>query len=899
MEIMTNLEEDQVTCIEWAFEKEVTALLRAGTLVLWFKALVSVLNTILALVAAVGCLTTLFILCSIREQSRRTASLVGSLVVSDLFTVTFLLVFDLPHLWNDHFNWLLGAATCRVAAFLQAAAILANSAALVAISVDRHLAIVYAHRQFGSEWRSNHIIMFLIFLLLFSFGVSSPYLAFYELDGPYLGYSLLNNDTLDYITCPDYFCLSVSPYLQPFQIALVCVIFLPLLVIFCVCYLGLIQFLRHKPIVGTTERRQRAKKRKVLVTLSCVTVTFLVCRLPSWVLLLVPQPHNQFHTSRRLALSYTHFSLHSLTLLAPALNPFLYALFQQSYRHHLLGCCTCVCCCSSSAEPVAQKEVLPATTTNTITTQPSNATLSSGSHTLWHISSPTRRNFNSSPSTQYYQSLAALLPPLLSYPSSNSPKLIRSSRIDEGGVLPFVPCTIMPYHTSSSISACFTHKLATHSSFHIHFMGDSKIRELFYAFLERIDEKLHFSIKLGNEMVPFLGLDDNHPKLKKDMEATSSAAQGLRVGFSFRGFYQLNPNIMRESPEVKQLERWASGEDTPPHLLIIGYTSWLLQWVITMPFMDLLSLLMEVHHMVVPLLYKISQRTHVMVVPQHRTRNYDKSRKFILHQSNLLDINFDLSEMAFRHYLDRWSRGEGDASPPPRRQVSPPPVFMSRISGMDSTTPSDARTHHNTTWDLVVDEDLNQHVTENEEMGQYVAAEGMVQYVAKGEEVVQHVVGEKVVQQVTEGVEVVKHVTEGMEVVQHVTEGEEVVKHVTEGEEVVKHVTEGEEVVKHVTESEEVVQHVAADGVDQLTMRESEVGVWWWDTSLPLGLASIAECQQLYHLGLTSYPLYKNKFLKCTDRHHAGTVTLGDQVTMLLNFLCNSVFSVPKNACCH
>lgn len=144
-------------------------------------------------------------------------------------------------------------------------------------------------------------------------GVSSPYIAFYQLDGPYLGYSLLNNHTLHYFTCPDYFCLSVSPYLQPFQvsvnhtihyaftqlfsksiyhslstlnsqsirpisrchttnrfinhsvfqIALVCVIFLPLLVTFCVCYFSLIHFLRHKPIVGTAETRQRARKRKV------------------------------------------------------------------------------------------------------------------------------------------------------------------------------------------------------------------------------------------------------------------------------------------------------------------------------------------------------------------------------------------------------------------------------------------------------------------------------------------------------------------------------------------------------------------------------------------------------------------------------------------------------------
>ncbi|KAK3865463.1 hypothetical protein Pcinc_028924 [Petrolisthes cinctipes] len=480
----------------------------------------------------------------------------------------------------------------------------------------------------------------------------------------------------------------------------------------------------------------------------------------------------------------------------------------------------------------------------------------------------------------YYRSLAALLPPLLSYPSSDSPRLVRSSRIDEGGVLPFVPCTIMPYHTTSSISDCFTHKLATHSSFHIHFMGDSKIRELFYVFLERIDGKFHFNVKLGNDTMQFLGLDEKRPKLKEDMEATSSAAQGLRVGFSFRSFYGISPQEVKESPEVKQLERWASGEDTPPHLLVIGYTSWLIEWVKSLPLTDVLSFLMEVHQVVVPLLYKISQRTHVLVVPQHRTRNHLDTPLNKGHQNYQTESNFDWSEMAFRHYLDRWSMGEGEASPLPRRQASATPVFMSRTSGMDLVAPIDALTHHNTTWALIGDKYLKQHVTKDEEM---------VQHVTEGEEMVQHMAAEGMVQ----------HVKEGEEVVQHVTEGEEVVQHVTEGEEVVQHVTEGEEVVQHVTEGEEVVQHVAANGVDQLSVRESGVGVWWWDTSLPLGLASIAECQQLYNLGLTLHPLYINKFLKCRDRHHAGTATLGDQVTMLLNLLCNSVLSVPKNACCH
>ncbi|KAK3865465.1 hypothetical protein Pcinc_028926 [Petrolisthes cinctipes] len=457
----------------------------------------------------------------------------------------------------------------------------------------------------------------------------------------------------------------------------------------------------------------------------------------------------------------------------------------------------------------------------------------------------------------------------MSYPSSDSPRLVRSSRIDEGGVLPFVPCTIMPYHTSSSISDCFTHKLATHSSFHIHFMGDSKIRELFYVFLERIDGKFHINVKLGNDTVQFLGLDEKRPKLKEDMEATSSAAQGLRVGFSFRRFSEGTSRKLRESQEVKQLARWASGEDPPPHLLVIGYAMWMAIMKRFVPFPVALSFLMEVHQVVVPLLHKISQRTHVLVVPQHRTRSYVVQKK-VIDVHVYLDTFFDWSEMAFRHYLDRWSRGEGEASPLPRRQASATPVFMSRTSGMDLVAPIDALTHHNTTWALIEDEYLKQHVTKDEEMVQHMAAEGMVQ-----------------------------HVTEGEEVVQHVTEGEEVVQHVTEGEEVMQHVIECEEVVQHVTEGEEVVQHVAANGVDQLSVRESGVGVWWWDTSLPLGLASIAKCQQLYNLGLTLHPLYINKFLMCTDLHHAGTATLGDQVTMLLNLLCNSVISVPKNACCH
>lgn len=77
---------------------------------------------------------------------------------------------------------------------------------------------------------------------------------------------------------------------------------------------------------------------QVLVILACVMVTFLVFRHPSWVLLLLPQPSDTAEFDCRLLFSCTHFSLHTLALCAPALNPFLYTLVHQTYRHPLSRC---------------------------------------------------------------------------------------------------------------------------------------------------------------------------------------------------------------------------------------------------------------------------------------------------------------------------------------------------------------------------------------------------------------------------------------------------------------------------------------------------------------------------------------------------------------------------------
>ncbi|KAK3865472.1 hypothetical protein Pcinc_028933 [Petrolisthes cinctipes] len=165
----------------------------------------------------------------------------------------------------------------------------------------------------------------------------------------------------------------------------------------------------------------------------------------------------------------------------------------------------------------------------------------------------------------------------------------------------------MPYHTSSSISDCFTHKLATHSSFSILFMGDSKLRVLYYSFLQRTDNIFHYIMKVENNTgTETLAHHRNrYVSLHKDIDATTEVLPELRVMFWFRIFVQTIVSEMELLPEIQQLRRWANGLDQPPDLLVIGYTAWMMKLVTVYHQYDVLTYLIEMHELVVPLLEKV------------------------------------------------------------------------------------------------------------------------------------------------------------------------------------------------------------------------------------------------------------------------------------------------------
>ncbi|XP_050690756.1 uncharacterized protein LOC126982608 [Eriocheir sinensis] len=147
-----------------------------------------------------------------------------------------------------------------------------------------------------------------------------------------------------------------------------------------------------------------------------------------------------------------------------------------------------------------------------------------------------KRNSPSGAYTADYLPLAALLPSVLARQaggegSAPTVTATTTTRIGAaGGLLPYVPCLIATYADPASATACFRERLRKDDSLWIFFMGDSKIRFLFYEFLARTNDELHYSVKFPNGS-SFTLQQSKVASLYIDREASSVELPGLRVYF--------------------------------------------------------------------------------------------------------------------------------------------------------------------------------------------------------------------------------------------------------------------------------------------------------------------------------------------------------------------------------
>ncbi|XP_050688659.1 uncharacterized protein LOC126981520 [Eriocheir sinensis] len=75
-------------------------------------------------------------------------------------------------------------------------------------------------------------------------------------------------------------------------------------------------------------------------------------------------------------------------------------------------------------------------------------------------------------------------------------------------------------------------------------------------------------------------------------------------------------------------------------------------------------------------------------------------------------------------------------------------------------------------------------------------------------------------------------------------------------------------------------------------------GVWLWDSTLPLNMANVRECETLMDANLTHHSLYTGRWWQCVDAHHASFETNTSEMTMLWNLLCNPYMNTGRPFCC-
>ncbi|CAL4131223.1 unnamed protein product, partial [Meganyctiphanes norvegica] len=300
------------------------------------------------------------------------------------------------------------------------------------------------------------------------------------------------------------------------------------------------------------------------------------------------------------------------------------------------------------------------------------------------------------PDTTDYKKLSSWLPSLLKTKNENgSVALSKRTRVEQNdGYLPHVPCQQVLYTPSTAFS-CVRDRLKTKQHFRLTFMGDSKIRNLFQGFLATTIN-FDYEIYQNNSTMT---LEDmlkslRYPKTRWiDRKASSKLLQGFSVFYKYEPFNEDTPEEYNNMEGVKLIKSWLSGEASPPDLVVIGYTSWMLQKMEVvrdenLSILQMEDYLMDIHRFLVPLLEALGHKTRVLVEAQSRLRP-NANFATIIRPAQYSDANVEWSEKMFLHYIKRTYIGDRDPLIPDAGNTDPlvPAVGNTGVWWWDSSLP--------------------------------------------------------------------------------------------------------------------------------------------------------------------------------------------------------------------
>ncbi|CAF0972868.1 unnamed protein product [Adineta ricciae] len=268
---------------------------------------------------------------------------IANLAVTDLFVgllcIPIVLISD--YLLSD---WPFGLFMCKFTSVAQSVFVVCTVYTLIAMSVDRYIAIVYPLKQKLTRRQCRILIAMLwVFSILFS----SP--IFFEMHISYICY---HRDDNRFKVDTQTVCQTngLNPSIQTvYNVATLTVIYLIPLFVLTIIYISLGWQLKRSQLPGEAhvERDARVKKSKQKVTKMCfiVVIMFGVCWFPMQLYINILRPYlDQIFDQKYVP--HFYFAFHLMAMSNSCVNPFIYGVMSSKFRAgylHYWRCCTTCC----------------------------------------------------------------------------------------------------------------------------------------------------------------------------------------------------------------------------------------------------------------------------------------------------------------------------------------------------------------------------------------------------------------------------------------------------------------------------------------------------------------------------------------------------------------------------
>ncbi|XP_071516608.1 neuropeptide SIFamide receptor-like [Panulirus ornatus] len=262
-----------------------------------------------------------------------------NLAMADVLVIVFCLPATL--LANIYYPWMLGWVMCKAVAYVQGVSVSASVNSLVAVSLDRFLAIWFPLKLQITTARARAIIVLIWIMAVVS---AVPYYVYFETQ-------VFDPEVPELIICVEMWPSREAERLY-FLIAHLLLCYLLPLVLISFCYLMIWIKVARRSIPGDTRdaavhEMQERSKVKVVKMLVVVVIIFMLSWLPLYVIFARIKLGEELGETEGAVLAIVTPVAQWLGSSNSCINPILYAFFNKKYRNGFLAIVKSRSCCAT------------------------------------------------------------------------------------------------------------------------------------------------------------------------------------------------------------------------------------------------------------------------------------------------------------------------------------------------------------------------------------------------------------------------------------------------------------------------------------------------------------------------------------------------------------------------